>query len=136
MNTKGLVYFDEKNSLQVDWDAVKGWAVKNPKAAYSLKRKDGGSCSFDMGSYHQLANKKGIFFIDMVLKSYIFFPAEVLKLYQPEAKTHMGMPKSLYVYSNLKRIVTEQNLEIIPFGKVEIPLFSKPASDVRSKFGI
>lgn len=135
---RGLVYHDQTNNMVVDWDSLKDWQVKNPNGPHSMKNKTGGSCSFENESYRKYlsSTKKGIFFIDKRLKVYVFFSREVLEKYPPEPKAHLGMPNSFYVYSNLKNIVNQERLEMIPFGKVEIPKATGPAVDIKSKFGL
>lgn len=106
--------------LKVPYEVNKEWTVKIPVVKHRLHKS--GTASFIVSDHIKLMDKQGVIFVDMTKKAYVVIPKELLLKYPPEKKKFQGLDNSLIIY-NVKYIIKEENLEIIPIEVKQVKEF-------------
>lgn len=130
------VKWKKKGGILVDPLIAKDWVIRVPTVRHRLKKS--GSVALTPAERYDLKEKKGILFVDLSLKKYVYIPKVLMNQYPIEFKDCNGNKGALEVH-NVKRIIDEHSLELIDIldeSKYKPEHETGIAGDIRKKFGL
>lgn len=133
---KPLIYLKNKGEMVISFGLKKDWFIRIPTIRHRLHKS--ASAAFTAPERMDLRDRKGLLYIDMSKKVYVFVSNELLSQYATDLKDYNGVKNTLICYP-VGQIVKEHDLPLI-----EIPTEDQLekaekvglAYEIKRKFGL